>query len=120
MVLADNAGKHGRGARGAAPASDAARRGDARGTLLPARRAASCHVFFLADSRRRRSDSGRFALNRTVSGETGELIPLQQFSNASTVARMNPGHGRGGGCCCFSFFFFSFLRFVRSSFSILF
>ena len=39
-------GKHGRGARGAAPASDVARCGDARGTPLPARPAASCHVFF--------------------------------------------------------------------------
>ena len=36
--------KHGRGTRGAAPVFDAAGRGDAPGTPLPARPAASCHV----------------------------------------------------------------------------
>ena len=36
--------KHGRGTKGAAPTSDAAGHGDAPGTPLPARSAASCHV----------------------------------------------------------------------------
>ena len=51
------------------------RRGDARGTLLPACRATSCHVFFFFffpttcdDLRRRGSDSVRFALNCAESG----------------------------------------------------
>ena len=39
--------KHGCGARGAAPASNVARYGDARGTPLPTRPTASCHFFFL-------------------------------------------------------------------------
>ena len=39
--------KHGRGTKGAASASDAAGRGDARGTPLPARPAASGHVAFI-------------------------------------------------------------------------
>ena len=41
-----NSRKHGRGARGATPASNTARRGDAEGTPLPVHPAASCHVFF--------------------------------------------------------------------------
>ena len=36
--------KHGRGTKGAAPTSDAARRGDAPGTPLSAHSAVSCHV----------------------------------------------------------------------------
>ena len=36
--------KHGRGTKGAAPTSDAAGRGDAPGTPLPAHSAVSCHV----------------------------------------------------------------------------
>ena len=36
--------KHGRGTRGAAPASDTAGRGDTQGTPLPARPAATCHM----------------------------------------------------------------------------
>ena len=36
--------KHGRGTKGAAPASNVAGRSDAQGTLLPARPTASCHV----------------------------------------------------------------------------
>ena len=49
--------KHGRGTRGATPAFDAAGRGDAPGTLLPARPAVSSRIVprgfhvFLADSR---------------------------------------------------------------------
>ena len=67
-------GKHGRCARGDAPASDAAWSGDARGTPLPARRATSCHVFFffffsrLSPTLRRlgpiRAESGRLRLYR--------------------------------------------------------
>ncbi|KAK4585179.1 hypothetical protein RGQ29_022729 [Quercus rubra] len=65
-------GKHGHGARGAAPASDAARRSNARGTSLPAVDAASSRIlphvfFFFHDLRRRGSNSGRFALNRADS-----------------------------------------------------
>ena len=67
-------GKHGRGARGAAPAFDVARCGNARGTPLPARPAASCHFFFFffflffsANSCRRNWDSGQFTLNRADS-----------------------------------------------------
>ena len=69
--------KHGRGTRGAALASDAAGRGDAPGTLLPARPAVSSlivprgfHVF-LADSRWHGSNSSRFARNRADSGRIG-------------------------------------------------
>ena len=73
--------KHERGTGGAAPASDAAGLGDARGTLLPARPAASDCVMprgvldFLADSRRRGSNSGRFARNRADSGRIGRYRP---------------------------------------------
>ena len=74
--------KHGRGTRGAALASDAAGRGDAPGTLLPARPAVSSRIVphgfhvFLADSCRRSSDSGRFAQNRVNSGlnQTNRMI----------------------------------------------
>ena len=65
--------KHERGTRGAALASDVVGRGDARGIPLPARPAASHRVMprgfwsVLADSRRRGSDSGQFALNRADS-----------------------------------------------------
>uniref|UniRef100_A0A7N2N178 COP9 signalosome complex subunit 3 N-terminal helical repeats domain-containing protein n=1 Tax=Quercus lobata TaxID=97700 RepID=A0A7N2N178_QUELO len=38
--------KHGRGTGGVAPASNAAGRGNARGTPLPTRPAVSCHVAF--------------------------------------------------------------------------
>ena len=44
------------------------------------------------------------------------LIPLQQVSTMSTVAEMNPSHGKGSCYCCFIFFFFFFL-FVRWSFN---
>ena len=39
--------KYGCGTRGAAPASNAVGRGDVRGTPLPTRSAASCHVVFV-------------------------------------------------------------------------
>ena len=39
--------KHKRGTRGAAPASNAARRSNARGTPLPTRPAVSCHMAFV-------------------------------------------------------------------------
>ena len=63
-------GKHGRGTGGAAPASDAAGRGDAQGTPLPARPATSGHVdptWFsptCANVSRRGFDSGQFAQTR--------------------------------------------------------
>ena len=66
--------KHGCGTKGAAPASDAAGRGDALGTPLPAHPTASRRVMprgfhvFLADLRRRGSDLGRFTRNRFNSG----------------------------------------------------
>ena len=44
QVEVGNAMKHGRGTRGATPASNAAGRNDAPGMPLPARPAASCHV----------------------------------------------------------------------------
>ena len=56
--------------------------------------------FFLADSRRRYSDSARFSLNRADSGRirrNGRFKPWQRRNR----------HGRGGGCC-FSFLFFFF------------
>ena len=43
--------KHERGTRGAAPASNAARRSNARGTPLPTCSAVSCHVAFVFSSR---------------------------------------------------------------------
>ena len=43
--------KHERGTRGAAPASNTARRGDARETPLPTCSAVSCHVAFVFSSR---------------------------------------------------------------------
>ena len=78
------AGKHGRGTGGAAPASDSAGRGDAQGTPLPARPAASgrvgprgSHVVF-TDARRReptrlwraptRADSGRLGVRDRAPG----------------------------------------------------
>ena len=68
---------HERGKMAAAPAFDAARRGDAWGTPLPARRTASSFFFFFvsgftpicADSALTRADSRRFGPNRIVSAE---------------------------------------------------
>ena len=63
-------GKHGRGTGGAAPASDAAGRGDAQGTPLPARPAALGHVdptWFSptrADTASTRADASRFGPTR--------------------------------------------------------
>ena len=61
---------HGRGSRGAAPASDAVRHGDAGGTPLTVRRCRVCHVvsFFFC---RRGWDSARFALIYADSGHIG-------------------------------------------------
>ena len=70
--------KHGRGTRGAAPASNAAGRGDTPGTPLPARPDASRHVMprgfhvFLADSRRCEPTQLRFGL---ICAESGRLGP---------------------------------------------
>ena len=73
---------HGRGSRGAAPASDAVRRGDAGGTPLTARR---CRVgprlprgfFFFsptrADAAEIRPDSRWFTPTRAISAEIGEM-----------------------------------------------
>ena len=106
--------KHGRGSRGAVPgrrsrgavpASDVAGHGDTRATPLPAR-PAMCLFFFLADLRRRYSDSARFTLNRADSGHierNGRFRPRQRRNR----------HGKGGGCC-FSFLFF-FFRHGRGS-----
>ena len=53
--------KYGRGTRGAAPASNAVGRGDVRGTPLPTRSAASCHVVFVF-FKLTRANSGRLGL----------------------------------------------------------
>ena len=80
VLLAES--MHGRGSRGAAPVSDAARHGDARGMPLTARR---CHVgprlprgffFFFADSRRRGWDSGRIGRKRR-NRRNGRFKPIQ-------------------------------------------
>ena len=60
--------KHGRGTRGAVPAFNAAGRGDAQGTPLPARPATSCHLAFVF-FKPTRADA---ALTRAVSAETAE------------------------------------------------
>ena len=83
-------GKHGRGARGAAPASDTARRGDARGTPLPVHwclvrpHPAMCFLLFFsttrADSCRRGSDSHRFSLNQDDSRQIGLYRPYRIVS----------------------------------------
>ena len=59
---------HGRGTRGAAPASDAARRGTRRPTRLPARRTAFGFFFFFS---RIRAKSARFAPMRLDSCRIG-------------------------------------------------
>ena len=73
--------KHGRGTKGAASASDAAGRGNARGTPLPARPAASGHVAFIflkptrTNAAPNRADSGLYwpeSAVSVVSAETAE------------------------------------------------
>ena len=77
-----HARKHGRGTRGAAPTSDAARRGTRRPTRLPARRTASGFFFFFfflgfapmrLDSCRIGFDSRRIGLIRPKSGRIGHI-----------------------------------------------
>ena len=78
-------GKHGRGTGGAAPASDTVGRGDAQGTPLPARPAASGHVdptWFSPtradvsrhgfDARRREPIRADSDLNRPISAEIAD------------------------------------------------
>ena len=71
-------GKHGRGTGGAAPASNAAGRGDAQGTPLPARPAASGHVdptwvsSTRADASRFGPESAGIGRYRPESAETAE------------------------------------------------
>ena len=69
---------HERGKMAAAPAFDAARRGDAWGTPLPARRTASIFFFFFrfrihADLRRFGSNAGRLAPIRAESDRIGRI-----------------------------------------------
>ena len=78
--------KHGRGTKGATPASDAAGSGDMRGMPLPARPIASCHVafvFFKPTQLRLwpiRTESGRLGPYRhesvvsAVSAETAKMV----------------------------------------------
>ena len=83
-------GKHGRGARGATPASDTARRGDARGMPLPVHwclvgpHPAMCFLLFFsttrADSCRRGSNSHRFSLNQDDSRQIGLYRPYRIVS----------------------------------------
>ena len=75
-------GKHRRGTGGAAPVSDAAGRGEAQGTPLPARPAASgsvgprgSHVGFF-DARRREPIRAESGLNRPVSAGIGWYRPI--------------------------------------------
>ena len=58
---------HGRGKMAAAPASDGARRGDARGTPLPARRTASSFFFFVSGFVSTRAEPDRFVPIRAES-----------------------------------------------------
>ena len=90
---------HGRGTRGAAPASDAAQRGTRRPTRLPARRTASgffFFFFFFSDSRRLgsiRADAARFvpnrlrfAPNRADSAKIGPYRPYRTYRPAADTA----------------------------------
>ena len=88
---------HGRGKMAAAPTSDAARRGDARGTLLPARRTMSSFFFFFrfrirADSCRFGSDGRRLAPNRADSSRTGpNRIVSAEYRCVSAGKRKSAG-----------------------------
>ena len=71
--------KYGRGTRGAAPASNAVGRGDVRGTPLPTRSAASCHVVFVffkltrANAAPTRADLSQIGPTWAVSAETAKM-----------------------------------------------
>ena len=89
------AGKHGRGTRGAAPASDAAGRGDAQGTPLPARPVASSravprgsHVVF-TDASQRGFDARRREPNRADSGLNRPYRPESAVSAKTTDSGRN-------------------------------
>ena len=92
--------KHGRGARGAAPTSNAAGRDDAQGTLMPACPATSrrvvprgFHVLF-ADSRQREPTRLRFGSIRKESGrfrpkfkkrKKVQIAPFDLFLNPTSA-----------------------------------
>ena len=102
--------KHGRGTRGAAPASDVARRGMWCPTRLPARRTASAFFFFLGfaltrlDSRRCgsiRADAARFvpnrlrfAPNRADSAKIGPYRPAADIADTAETGRKQAETGR--------------------------
>ena len=83
-------GMHERGKTTVAPASDAARQGDARGTLLPTRQ---CRVqlffffFWFHNSRQHGADLGRFALNWA---DSCRLVPYRSVSAATTNTGAKP------------------------------
>ena len=111
--------KHGRGSRGAVPASDAAGHGDARATPLPARPTASGHVSFFFFS--------RLAPTLLRLGPYRAKRPIQAMAEAKPawqrrrlllllfVLLLPAWQRRRLLLLRFvrSFFFFSFLRFVR-------
>ena len=101
-------GKHGRGTGGAAPASDAVGRGDAQGTPLLARPAASgrvgprgSHVVF-TDARRRepirlrraptRADSGRLGPESAISAGISRYRPKRPKFKKKKKPRMHRFH----------------------------
>ena len=97
--------KHGRGTRGAAPASDAARHGTRRPTRLPARRTASAFFFFFLrfaptmrlDSCRIGFDSSRTGLIRPKSGRIGHIgsyRPAAHMANTAITGRKTVETGR--------------------------
>ena len=114
--------KHGRGTRGAAPASDVARRGMRCPTRLPARRTASAFFFFSrirADSARfapMRLDSCRIGFNsrrtgliRPKSGLIGHIRSYRPAADTAKTRRKRPKSalnmaGKAETCILLSFF----------------
>ena len=91
LHLNQRSGMHERGKMTIAPASDAARQGDARGTLLPT---CQCRVqlfffFWFHNSRQHGVDSGRFALNWANSCR---LVPYRSVSVATTNTGAEPAN----------------------------
>ena len=91
--------KHGRGTRGAAPASDAARRGTRRPTRLPTRRTASAFFFFFfsrirTDSARFAPNRPRFAPNRADSAKIGPYRVVSAGGRYGRYGRNRPKNGR--------------------------
>ena len=74
-----NSRKHGRGARGATPASNAARRGHGKGTPLLVHPAASCHVFFFFQPFRRKFKKRKEKVQNTPF----ELNNIPYFSSSA-------------------------------------